>query len=452
MIRIKRGLDLPISGQPNQQIDNVKPLRSVAVMGGDYVGVRPTMAVQPGSQVKTGDVLFTCKKTPGLRITSPAAGVVSAVNRGKSRALVSVVIDVEEQQDDAVTFAQHARADLLTLSAGQVREQLLVSGLWAALRTRPFNKVPSGEATAPTAIFINAMDTRPLAADPGVVLAGYRDDFYSGIEVISRLTSGEVFVCTDAQLQLDFNDQIPNVYHETFSGPHPAGLAGTHIHYLKPVSIGTSVWTIGYQDVIAVGRLFLTGRLWNERIISLAGPAVTRPRLLHTRLGANLEELAAGEIEDLLNVRLISGSVLDGQLARGITAFLGRYDLQLSVLEEGRSRKFLGYMSPGINRHSVLPVYWSRFFRKYLLDLTTTTNGSARGMVPVGAYESVMPLDILATQLLRALLTEDVDLSIQLGCLELAEEDLALCTYSCPSKYEYGPVLRRLLNRIEKEG
>lgn len=451
MFKIKRGLDLPISGQPEQAITQARPLRSVAVLGADYIGIRPTMLVQVGSQVKAGEALFTCKKTPGLRVTSPATGVVSAINRGERRVLISVVIDIEDQQGEPLNFAQYEQATLLSLTVDAVREQLLESGLWTALRTRPFNKVPSGEATAPAAIFITAMDTRPLAANPEVVLAEYRDDFHAGVKVVSRLTSGEVFVCTNAQTQLDAK-QPSNVRHEIFSGPHPAGLVGTHIHQLRPVDSKTTVWTLGYQDVIAIGHLFLTGKLWTERIISLAGPAIENPRLLRTQLGANLEELAAAEVSDPQNSRLISGSVLDGHLACGITAFLGRYDLQLSALMEDRQRKLLGYLSPGTKKHSVMPIYWSRFFRDRLLNLTTSTNGSARAMVPVGAYESVMPLDILATQLLRALLTEDLDTAIELGCLELAEEDLALCTYSCPSKYEYGPVLRHVLTRIEKEG
>ncbi len=210
-------------------------------------------------------------------------------------------------------------------------------------------------------------------------------------------------------------------------------------------------WTIGYQDVIAVGRLFTTGRLYTDRVVALAGPQVEQPRLLRTRLGASLEELTAGQLKPAEN-RIISGSVLGGVTARGPRAFLGRYHTQVSVLEEGYKRDFMGWLSPGSKKHSRLRIYLSQFAPGKLMNYTTNTNGSERAMVPVGTYEHVMPLDILPTQLLRALIVGDTATAQQLGALELDEEDLALCTYVCPGKYEYGPILRDNLTRIEKEG
>lgn len=453
MIKIGRGLDLPIAGAPVQAIEDARSLRSVAVLGGDYVGMRPTMAVQIGAQVKIGEPLFSCKKTAGVIYTAPAAGTISAIHRGDRRALVSVVIDIADQEE-AVGFDRHDRAALGTLAPETVRAQLLSSGLWSAFRTRPFSRVPPGTDTEamPAAIFINVMDTNPLAADPRIVLADNPEDFAAGVEVVSHLTAGEVFVCVCEGDPIDVGS-APNVRQEVFTGLHPAGLAGTHIHFLKPASASRTLWTIGYQDVIAIGKLFTTGALWTERVIAIGGPPVAKPRLLRTRLGANLEELAAGEMSETQNakVRLISGSVLSGHWGRGTTAFLGRYHLQMSALYEDRTREFLGYLSPGSNKHSAMPIYLSRLSGSKM-NLTTTTNGSPRAMVPVGMYECVMPLDILPTQLLRAILTDDLDLAIQLGCLELDEEDLALCTYVCPGKYEYGAVLRDVLTRIEKEG
>lgn len=458
MIKIKQGLDLPIAGRPEQKIDHVRAVRSVAVLGGDYIGLRPTMETSIGSTVRQGDVLFTCKKTPGLKIVAPAGGVVSAINRGQRRSLASLVIDVEDSTPtaEAQGATVHDRNALANLDPKVVREQLQNAGLMAAFRTRPFNKIPSSdEAAAPAAIFVAAIDTRPLAVDPAVVMAEHVEDFSAGIDVLSRLTTGDVFICNG--LHMPMNPwQAENVQRKTFTGPHPAGLAGTHINYLMPVNMRRSVWTIGYQDVIAIGRLFTRGELWNERIISIAGPMVERPRLLRVRLGSNLEELAAGEVS-ATDVRLISGSVLDGNRATGIGAFLGRYDLQLSVIAEDKTRRLFEYLSPGLNKFSVMPIYlssWIQLLTRKVpsLNLTTNTNGSPRAMVPIGAYEQVMPLDTLPTQLLRALLTEDLDMAIQLGCLDLAEEDMALCTYVCPGKYEYGLVLRKILNRIEKEG
>ena len=211
------------------------------------------------------------------------------------------------------------------------------------------------------------------------------------------------------------------------------------------------MWSIGYQDVIAIGHLLQSGQLDSTRVVSLAGPGVTSPRLIQTVLGASIEELAAGELKDG-EQRLISGPVFSGHTARGGHAFLGRYHNQVSVLPEERERHLFGYLTPGANRHSVFPIFLSSWLKKKSVDLTTTTNGSTRAMVPIGTYDSVMPGDFLATQLMRSLLVGDVERAINLGCLELDEDDVALCTYACPGKYEYGPVLRQMLNQIQKEG
>ncbi|HEY1029630.1 MAG TPA: Na(+)-translocating NADH-quinone reductase subunit A [Pseudomonas sp.] len=445
MIKIKHGLDLPINGGPVQRIDAGRPIRSVAVIGPDYHGMKPTMEVQVGDRVKLGQVLFSDKKTPGVHFTAPAAGVISAIHRGERRVLQSVVIDVEG--DEQITFAQYSAEQLATLSQEQVRENLLQSGLWTALRTRPFSKVPAPEAQ-PSSIFVTAVDTHPLAADPQVVIAEHAADFENGLKVLTRLA--KVFLCKAEGANIP-GEALTDVQSESFAGPHPAGLPGTHIHFLDPVSVTKSVWHIGYQDVIAVGKLFTTGQIWVERVVSLAGPVVEQPRLLRTRLGASLEELTAGQLKPGHD-RVISGSVFGGRTARGPYAFLGRYHNQVSCLAEGRDREMLHYLRAGVNKHSVLNVFVSKMMGGKLFDFTTTTNGSPRAMVPVGNYEAVMPLDVLPTQLLRYLIVGDTEMAQKLGCLELDEEDLALCTYVCAGKYEYGPILRDNLSRIEKEG
>ncbi|TQV81350.1 Na(+)-translocating NADH-quinone reductase subunit A [Exilibacterium tricleocarpae] len=447
MIKIRRGLDLPISGTPEQAIEEGPKVRSVAVIGFDYHGMKPTMAVQVGDKVKLGQLLFTDKKTAGVRYTAPAAGTVAAINRGAKRVLQSVVIDVEG--DEAEHFTQCDSGQLATLDNATIRENLINAGLWTALRTRPYSKVPAPEATA-NSIFVTAIDTNPLAADPQRVIAAQPQAFADGLLLLSKLTEGKVFVCkaTGAELPPGGDERIET--HE-FGGVHPAGNVGTHIHFLDPVSTDKSVWTIGYQDVIAIAKLFTTGKLYTDRVISLAGPAVERPRLLRTRLGANLEELTAGQLNPGDN-RVVSGSVFGGRTARGAFAYLGRYHNQVSVLGEGRDRPFMHYLRAGFDLFSTMGIYVSSLFADKKYSFTTTTNGSERAMVPVGNYERIMPLDILPTQLLRALIVGDTEQAQKLGCLELDEEDLALCTYVCPGKYEYGPILRDNLTRIEKEG
>lgn len=447
MIKISRGLDIPLEGAPEQVISAAPDARAVAVLGGDYVGMKPTMAVQVGDRVQCGQVLFSCKKTVGVQYTAPASGVVSAINRGAKRVLQSVVIDVEG--DDCVEFTAHTADSARALAPDVVREQLLRSGQWTALRVRPFSAVPAPDHQ-PAGIFVTAMDTNPLAADPSVIIALQSDAFSLGLDLLAGQTSGNLFLCTAPGSTVD-GGSASNITREEFAGPHPAGLPGTHVHLLLGASAERAVWTINYQDVIAIGRLFLDGRLWTERVIALAGPQVEHPRLLRTRLGADLEALVAGQLRAGEN-RVISGSVLGGRKVSGATAYLGRYHSQVSVLQEGREREFLHYLSPGTQKHSSLGVFLSNFFGGKPLAMTTSTNGSERAMVPVGAYERIMPLDILPTQLLRSLIVGDTETAQALGCLELDEEDLALCTYVCPGKYEYGPILRDNLTRIEKEG
>ncbi|CDG00261.1 Na(+)-translocating NADH-quinone reductase subunit A [Avibacterium paragallinarum] len=446
MITIKKGLDLPIAGKPEQVIHNGNAVTEVALLGEEYVGMRPSMKVREGDVVKKGQVLFEDKKNPGVLFTAPASGTVTAINRGAKRVLQSVVIQIEG--DDQVAFNKYSADELKSLTSEQVRQNLQASGLWTALRTRPFSKVPAVDAV-PSSIFVNAMDTNPLAADPEVVLKAHWEDFTNGLTVLSRLHEGKLHLCKAGDSNIPTVD-LPNLSIHDFGGPHPAGLSGTHIHFIDPVSATKTVWYLNYQDVIAFGRLFTTGELYNGRVISLAGPQVKNPRLIRTQLGANLSQLTQGELKEGEN-RIISGSVLSGHKAEGAVDYLGRYALQVSVIAEGREKEFLGWIMPGANKYSITRTVLGHFGHK-LFNFTTALNGGHRAMVPIGAYERVMPLDIIPTLLLRDLSAGDTDSAQALGCLELDEEDLALCTFVCPSKNDYGPMLRAALDKIEKEG
>ena len=450
MIRIKRGLDLPLAGEPRQHVGNARNVRTVALLGRDYVGMKPTMAVAEGDRVKLGQELFTDKKNPSVSYTSPGCGVVSSINRGFQRIFLSIVIELDGAEEE--TFTAYTPEQLATVDAQSVLDNLVSSGLWTSLRTRPFSKVPDPESR-PYALFINAMDTNPLAANPDLVLDGQQEQFVFGVNLLSTLPENGTHLIVGAEDSAGLRDKAfkDSVKVSQFDGPHPAGLPGTHIHNLEPAGAKKHIWTINYQDVIAIGKLFTSGKLSTERIISIAGPQVVEPRLVKTRVGASLDELMAGEL--LGNeTRVISGSVFGGRKVEGVEAFLGRYHLQVSALREGRERPAFGYLSLGADRHSVMGIYISRFFKGRKFALSTSTQGSERAMVPIGAYEKIMPLDILPTQLLRALIVGDIETATNLGALELDEEDLALCSYVCPGKYEYGPILRDNLTRIEKEG
>ncbi len=438
---------MPISGIPEQQISPCAPPRHVAILGDDYLGMRPTMLVQEGDSVIKGQALFEDKKNPGVLFTAPASGTVVAINRGERRILQSVVIRIEG--DGEREFTRHDSSDLATLTRQAVQSQLLESGLWTALRTRPFSKTPVPD-TVPAAIFVTAMDTNPLSADPQPLILAQRQAFDAGLTLLTRLTEGKVHVCQANGGKLGGHPQ-GQVTFNTFAGPHPAGLVGTHIHFLEAVSLTKQVWHLNYQDVIAIGKLFTTGQLCTERVIALGGPQMRNPRLVRTCMGADINELLVDETLEGEN-RHISGSVLSGRHAVGAQAYLGRFHLQVSVVKEGREKELFGWVMPGKEKFSVTRTTLGHFLRNKLFNFSTDTNGGERAMVPIGNYERVMPLDILPTMLLRDLLAGDTDSAQALGCLELDEEDLALCTYVCPGKYEYGPVLREVLTRIEQEG
>jgi Na+-transporting NADH:ubiquinone oxidoreductase subunit A len=446
--RLTKGLDLPLAGSPLQVIEPVdRASAAVAVLGADWIGLKPTLRVEEGQEVRCGELLFEDRAIPGVRHTAPASGRIVAINRGERRAFVSLVIAVEAlAKDQPFTHFEGLPPD--RLDAGKVRALLLESGMWTALRTRPFSRVPSPE-TSPEALFVTAMDTRPHAPSVDVVLDGRLADFTTGLACLVKLTTRPTYLCC-AEESVAAVDH-PGITLARFAGPHPAGNVGTHIHVLHPADLERTVWHIGYQDVLAVGRLFAEGTLDVERVVALAGPGVRRPRLLRTRLGAATDALVAGELEAGEH-RVVSGSVLDGRTATGpVTGYLGRFHQQVSVVPEPGERELFGWIRPGGDKFSIWRVVESAFRTPTALRLTTSTNGGKRAMVPIGAFERVMPLDLMPTFLLRALLMGDIERAVELGCVELDEEDLALCTFVCPGKAEYGPLLRRALERIEKD-
>lgn len=452
LIKIKKGLDLPISGKPEQRVEDARAVRHVAVIGVDYVDLKPTMHVAEGDKVKLGQPLFEHKKLPGVVFTAPGAGEIVAINRGARRMLQSVVIRLDETEE-AVEFKRYGADKLASLSADEVRDNLLASGLWTAFKTRPFGKIPAAESR-PASIFVTAIDSNPLAVDPQIVINANTEAFNNGLTLLAHLTDGPLWVCKADAAHLDKVADNNKVRVVSFDGPHPAGLPGTHIHHLDPVSATKTVWHLNYQDVIAIGNLFTTGKLPTERVIAIGGPRAKNPRLLRTRLGASLDELLEGETIDGVNVRVVSGSVWSGRRVTGWSAFLGRHHLQVSILQEGTPREFMGWVNPaGKNKFSMLGVMLSSFSgsdRQY--DFTSSQNGSPRALVPVTTFDNIVPMDILVTPLLRYLLVSDTDMAQKLGCLELDEEDMALCSFVCVGKHDYAPVLRQNLSLIEREG
>ena len=414
-IPIRRGFDIVVSGAPRQVVADGAEVTSVALLGADFPEIRPALSVEVGDRVAAGQTLFVDRRRPEIAFTSPAAGIVAAIGRGHKRTLDTLVIDLEG--DNAEFFAASPGA----LSRGGVRELLLKSGLWPTFRTRPFGRVPDPGAV-PNSIFVTAMDTNPLAADAAVVLQSHAESFRSGLDALIMLTDGPIFVCQSPGPALA-DESKECIRCVRFDGRHPAGLPGTHIHRLAPVGGSRVVWHIGYQDVIAIGHLLVTGRLWTERVVALAGPGVRDPRLVRTRLGASLDDLTEGERGDR-DFRIVSGSVLGGREA----GFLGRYHTQVSVL-------------PAVRETARQPIL-TRLF------------GDGRNvpppLIPLAAFERAMALDILPVPLLRALSVGDAETAERLGCLQLIEEDMALLSYVCASKTDYGALLRSVLDNLEE--
>lgn len=432
--RITRGLDISLGGVADG--DEIRPVPltpRVAVIARDFGYPRVSLAVAEGDRVAEGSTLFTDRRHPDIRFVAPAAGVVRRIERGPRRRLEAVVI--ETGGEEAVEFEPVETSGLPALSRQDVRERFLSSGLWTAFRARPYDRIPPPDVE-PRAIFVTAIDTGPLAADPGVAIDRSPDAFRAGLIALSRLTDGPVYVCTPIGRAQTVPD-LDGVEAAEFGGPHPAGLPGTHIHALD-LAVGDTpdLWYVGCQDVIAAGRLLSTGRLNHERITAIGGPAAPEPGLVMARSGAELAALAG--VNPRPELRLLSGSVLAGHSAPG---YLGRYHSQVTVLpQSGRRGSSLGNAARMILRG--LPAG----DRMEGCD----NHGWADAMLTLDAYEKVWPYRSPPAVLLRALLTGDDDTAAALGCRGLAEDDLSLLTYLSAGKHDYAGALRRVLHRLER--
>ena len=446
-IRIRQGLDIPISGAPAQFIgQDIEPgniVRQVALNGLDYIGLKPRLLVAEGDEVRIGQALFTDRRDPAVKFAAPASGRIIAINRGARRVLETVVIELADSEDSESFDVNVDDPDSLATS-------LQASGLWTAFRTRPYSHVPRADSR-PRSIFVTAIDTNPLAVDPAILISHKAVAFHRGMQALPQLTNGPVFLCTAQEAGFAV-PEVERLQQVGFSGPHPAGLPGTHIHHLDPVSSERTVWHIGYQDVIAIGEFLHSGKLPVDRVVALGGHQLKQPRMVSTRLGASLNDLMADELNGLGRRRMISGSVLNGRNAGGHNAFLGRFHHQVTVIDEGGQRRFLGWSQLFSRDYSTSNILLKSRGQQKTFDYSSARNGRFSGMLPMRIFDGLLPMDILPSPLFRALLVMDTDRAQALGCLELSEEDLALCTFACPAKTDYGGALRANLEHIEKHG
>ena len=454
-IKITRGLDLRLAGAPDQSAaPEKKEAKLIAHTGVDYVGMKPTICVEEGERVLAGQLLFLDKKNPGVKYTSPAAGVVKTINRGEKRAFQSIIVEADEGDAGmkSVEFPTFPEGELTDLCPNKVRDELVESGMWIAIRTRPFSRVPKIDST-PSSLFVNAADTNPHAPNPKLIVESRAQDFLNGLRVLSRVCGKKLWICLgEDEYKPDYVaalEAVPNAEVVRFTGKHPAGLTGTHIAKLDPCGLNKVVWSIGYQDAIALGALFTRGVLDCERIISIGGPTVKKPRLLRVQQGACLFELFANELEEV-PTRMISGSVLNGRTAVKGLAGLGRYVNQISAIGDDDPREFLAWTFPGLHKFSASRAVASTFLGG-TFKMTTALHGGMRAIMPNPAFDKVTPLDIEPTFLFKALEIGDLDKSEQLGAFELDEEDLALCTLVDYGKNDFGKTLRALLDKAMKE-
>lgn len=448
-ISLKKGLDIRLIGEAEKITSDAPRARYYAVRPTDFHGLTPKMVVKVGDSVKAGSAIFFDKYNESIMFSSPVSGKVIDITRGEKRRILSVVIEADDQD----SYENKQVVNPNTSSSEDVKACLLSSGLWPMIKQRPFDIIadPNNE---PKAIYISSFDTAPLAPDYDYVLHGRKEDFQMGINALKHLTKGSVHLGMNGKSKQDeVFTSAQNVTKTNFSGKHPAGNVGVQIHHTNPINKGEYVWVVNAQDVAIIGRFFKTGKFDISRTVALTGSEVSSPKYYRVIPCAQIGSIVGGNTKKAGDERIISGNALCGTKETEET-FLGFYDNQITVLPEGNQMKFLltdGWLSPGLNKFSNSRLYPTFLFpnKKYRLD--TNLNGEDRGFVVTGELEKVFPFDIYPMQLIKAAMTEDIDLMENLGIYEVAPEDFALCEFVCTSKINIQDEIRAGLDLIKKE-
>ena len=441
-ITLKKGLDIKLNGKAKNVLVDAQKTKMFAVQPTDFEGIIPKLLVKPGAEVKAGTVLFFAKKNPNIKFTSPVSGVVKQIVRGERRRILHVLIEADSEN----SYEEFKTSDISSLSEENIKETLLNSGVWPFIRQRPYAIIADPE-TKPKSIFISAFDSAPLGVDYEFILSNEVANFQKGIDILSKLTDGNINLNIDGKADSSFFSNIKGVELNKFIGKHPAGTIGTQINKIDPINKGEFVWYVNPQDVVIIGRLFSEGKFDARKIIALVGSQVSEPKYYNTIIGAELNVFNDEALNDKSN-RVINGDVLTGIIANG---FIGAYNSQVSVIPEGNYYEFFGWISPRFKKFSMSKTYMSWLMPSKEYSLDTNVNGGDRALVVTGEYEKVVPMDILPTYLVKACLAEDIDKMEQLGIYEVAEEDLALCEFVCTSKIEVQKIIRDGINLMIKE-
>lgn len=444
---IKKGYTIPINGSPAKTRKSLGTPKTLGICPTDFKGIKPKLTVKLDENVKVGTPLFFDKKHPEVQFVSPAGGTVSAINYGPRRKILEIVITLASQEE-SVEYPKLSMDALKGKTAEELKETMLQAGIWPFLRRRPFNTIADPNET-PKSVFVNCMDTAPLAADPEFSLEGREDAFAMGIEVLKKLAGDRIHVVTEEGKGKPFS-KATGVHTHQFSGKHPAGLASTHISKIDPINKGEMVWVINARDLIAIGSFFETGKFPTTKVIALSGAGIKEPAYYEVRAGLQLNDLVGNQLSDGVQ-RVISGNILTG-IQRKADGFLGFYDNLVSVIPEPAITRFMGWLMPGFSRPSFTRTFFSKLIPGKKYDFDTNLNGGHRAMVQSGMYEDVVALDVMPEFLIKAVLCSDIELMEKLGILECDSEDFALCSYICPSKVEITTIIEEGLELMEKDG
>ena len=444
-VKLRKGLNIMLQGEPGRVLSDKVQSTLYAVKPVDFPGLTPKLCIKAGDNVKAGTPLFLDKVRPDVKFASPVSGKVYAIKRGEQRKLLEIVIEKAGNE-----FEDFGRGDISLLSRDQIKVKMVTSGLWPSMRQRPYNII-ADPAAVPKAIFISGFDTAPLAPDYNFIIENSSGTlFQSGLNILSLLTDGKVNLILNARISAtDILKDATGVDISSFSGPHPAGNVGVHIHHLNPINKGEVVWFINLQDVLTLGRLFAEGIYNPEKIVALAGSEVIVPGYYKVIAGTSVSGIIRDNIKPG-HSRFISGNVLTGSKIES-DGYIGFYDSMVSVIPEGDYFEFFGWMKPGLDKFSFSRTFASRLRPGKIFRLDTNMHGGHRAFVMTGQYEKVLPMDIYPMQLLKAILAEDIDMMENLGIYEVAEEDFALCEFICPSKMEIQSILRQGLDIMAKE-
>jgi Na+-transporting NADH:ubiquinone oxidoreductase subunit A len=439
-IKIKRGVNIPLVGEPQREITEVSS-DSCAIKPADFHGLIPKMMLKEGAEVKVGTPLFHDKYHDQIVYTAPVSGEVTQVLRGDKRLILEIRVLADKEQKYE-TFSTDSD------SVDQIKKTLLSSGMWPFFKQRPYDVVANPTDT-PKAIFISAFDSAPLAPDYTYILKDRGADLQKGIDVVSKLTSGKVYLNINGREDAGVFGILKGVVLNKFEGPHPAGNPGVQIHHLNPINKGERVWVINPQDLAAIGYLFNQGKLDNHRTIALTGSECKNPGYLKVRLGSQIKPMVSGRLA-AGGIRIISGNVLTGYKTNE-DGYLGAYHHQITAIPESHEPEFFGWIAPGFDKFSLSRSFFSWLMPAKKYRLNTLQHGEERAFVMSGQYEKVFPFDIYPVHLLKAMLTENVDEMEKLGVYEVAPEDFALCEFGCTSKIEVQKIVRNALDLIQKE-